>query len=48
MGYVEELLRVGVLGTGCVGGLGTDGNLDTGNFMTEGCFGVDEVRGRDM
>ena len=48
MGCVEGLVHVGVLGTGYVGSLGTDGELDAGDFMAEGCFGVGEVKGRDV
>ena len=48
MGCTKGLVRVGVFGTGYVGGLGTDSNVDDGDFMAEGCFGVGEVRGRDM
>ena len=44
----EGLVRVGTFGTGCVGCLGTDGGLDTGEFMAEGCFGVGEDRGRGV
>ena len=44
----EGLVRVGVFGTGCVGCLGTDSGLDTGEFMAEGCFGIGEGRGRGV
>ena len=44
----EGSVRVGIFGTGCVGCLGTDGGLDTEDFMAEGCFGVGEGRGRGV
>ena len=33
-------MRVGVYGMRCVDSLGTDDNLDAGDFLAEGCFGV--------
>ena len=40
VGCADGLVLMGVFVTGCVGGLGTDGGLDAGEFMAEGCFGV--------
>ena len=48
VGCAEGSVHVGVFGTGCVSGLGTDDGLDTGKCMVEGCFGVGEGRGRDV
>ena len=44
----EGLVHVRVFGTGGVNGLYTDSDLDNGDFMAEACFGVGEVRGRDV
>ena len=42
----EGLVYVGVFRVERVGGIGTDGGLDAGDFLAEGCFGVSEGRGR--
>ena len=44
----EGVVCVGVFGAERVGGLGTDGDPGTGEFLAEGCFGVGEGRGRDV
>ena len=48
MGCAVWSVRVGAFGTVGNFGLGTDGDLNTGEFLVEGYFLRGEVRGRDI